>query len=183
MSCLDAFLFRRFGGPVATLPINAVSRRYLCHPFPPYIAIVSQRDVCKNCVFLQRRHAVEVRLLVCARRHTEVTRLRINGPEIALGVRLNPSNVITNCRNPPSLLSKPDRWNQHGKVCFSTCRWESRGNMVFFTPRRLHTQYQHVFSQPAHRLFIGLTASHCGRNAQGETLLAQQGVPAIARAI
>ena len=183
MRCLDAFLFRRLRGPVATLPIDAVSRRHFCHAFPPYIAIVSQRDIRKNRIFFQCRHAVEVRLLVGARRHTKVTSLRINCPEVALRVRLNPSNVITDRRNFPTLLSKPDRRNQHSKVCFSTRRRESRRDMVFFAPRRLHTQNQHVFSQPTHRFFVGLTATHCGRNAQRETLLAQQGVSAIARAV
>ena len=164
--------FRR---PVLALPVDGVRRRVLGHAFPPHVAVVGQRDVGEDDVFLQGGHRVVVGLFVGARRNAEEAGFRVDRVELAVFAGFDPGDVITDCCDLPA--TEALRRDEHGKVGLAAGRRESGGDVGFFTFRRFDAEDQHVFGQPA------FVARHVRGDAQREALLAEQRVAAVARAV
>ena len=166
-------------GPMPALPVDQMRRQLAAvvglQPFPPHVAIVGQRHVGEDHVAVQAGHAVGVGLQVGARCHAEVTGLGVDGPQAAVGLRLNPGDVVAHGGHAPA--RKPCRRHQHGKVGLAAGAGEGRCNVVLHPFGAGHAQNQHVLGQPA------LVLPHLGSDAQRQALFAQQGVAAVARAI
>ena len=122
----------------------------------------------------QAGHAVRVGLVVGARGHTKIAGFGVDGIEPAVGMGLDPGDVVADGADLPA--GKGCGRDQHGEIGFAAGARESCCNMVFFTHRRGDAQNQHVFGQPT------LVAAHGGGYAQRKTLFTQQGVTAVARA-
>ena len=168
--------FGDFGSPVIALPVDQVrghGASVFLHAFPPHIAIVGQRDIGKDDVFIQTGHAVGVGVEVGSRRYAKVTRFGVDGDHLTFGVWLNPRNIVTNGGDFPTRKASLRR-HQHGEIGFATCAGESRSDVVLFAFWVGYAQNQHVLGQPA------LVAPHGGSDAQGQTLLAQQSIAAVA---
>mmetsp|Transcript_878 Transcript_878/g.2015 ORF Transcript_878/g.2015 Transcript_878/m.2015 type:complete len:634 (+) Transcript_878:965-2866(+) len=168
------------GCPVLALPVDQVGRKGLVrrvglHAFPPHVAVVGQRHVREDHVAVQAGHAVRVGLVVGARRDTEIAGLGVDGSQRAVGLRLDPGDVVADGRDLPALEAR--RRHQHREIGLATGAGEGGRDVVLLAGRALDAQDQHVLGQPA------LVAAHGGRDAQREALLAQQRIAAVARAI
>ena len=141
------------------------------HAFPPNIAVIGQRHIGENHIFVQRLHAVGVGLHIGARRHAKITRFGVDGTQAAVGLRFDPSDIVANGGHAPAI--KASRGNQHREVGFAASRRESRCHMVFFACRVGHAQHQHVLGQPA------LLLPHGGCNAQRQAFFTQQGIATV----
>ena len=174
------------GGPVFALPVDQVIGQFagvFFHAFPPHVAVIGQCDVGEDHILVQAQHAVGVGLHVGAGSHAKITSFRVDGVHLAVGVRLDPSDVVANGGDFPACKCR--WWHQHREVGFAASAGESRCHMVFFALRVGHAQNQHVLGQPALAAsrFAGRRTAHVGGNAQRKALFAQQGVATIARTI
>ena len=127
--------------PVAALPIDQVSGQaaaVVLQAFPPHIAVVGQRDVGEDRVFVQAQHAIGVGQHVGARRHAEITRLGVDGIQAAIRIGLDPGNVVADSGDFPAL--KTGWGHQHREIGFTAGAWESGGNVVFFPQRVCNSQ-------------------------------------------
>ena len=183
MSSLGSLFASDFGRPIIALPVDQMCGRCFTHALPPYIAVIGQGNVGKNHVFAQRRHAVVVGLFVGARRHAKIACLGVDGAKLAIGIRLDPGNVIPNGGDFPALLSQALRGNQHGKVGLATGRRERSSHVVFLAPWGFDAQNQHVLGKPARCARACVLASHGGCDAEGETLFAQKSIAAVSGSI
>ena len=127
---------------------------------------------------VKRIDAIGICFEIGAWRNTKVTGLWIDCVKTrfagrSIFARLNPGDVITDGSHFPAFKSFGR--NHHGEISFATCRGECCRNVVFLSLWRCNAENEHVLCKPA------LVSSHSGRNAQGKTLLAQQGIAAITR--
>ena len=164
-------------GPVVALPVDQVCRR-LAQAFPPHITVVGQGDVGEQHVLVQCCHAVGVALGVGTRGHAEVAGFGVDGQQAAVGVGLDPGNVIAHRGDFPALEALGR--DQHGEVGLAAGRREGGCHVVLLAFGRGDAQDEHVLGQPA-----GLAVACCGMthrrgDAQRQALLAQQGVAAVA---
>ena len=168
-----------FGRPVLALPVDQVRGQLaavvLFHAFPPHVAIVGQCDVGEDDVVIEALHAVGVGVQVGARSHAEVTRLGVDGVQVTVVVRLDPGDVVTDGGDFPAF--ETGRRHQHGEVGLAAGAREGGRHVVLLALGVGHAQDQHVLGQPA------LVTAHGGGDAQGQALLAQQRVAAIAGAV
>src|SRR5690606_13949861 len=88
---------------------------------------------------------------------------------------LDPGDIVAYGRDFPAAHG-PGR-DEHGEVGLAASRRKCGCDIALLALRRLDAQYQHVLRQPA------LVACHGGSDTQRETLLAQQRVSAVARAV
>ena len=138
--------------------------RVLFHTFPPHVAVVGQCNVGENHVFVQTGHAVGIGVEVRARGDAEITGFWVDGVELAVRVRFDPGDVVTDGGDFPAVESF--RGDQHREIGFAASAGECRCHMVFLALWIGHAQDQHVLGQPA------LVASHIGGDAQGKTFFA-----------
>src|SRR6185436_14494836 len=139
--------------PVAALPVDQV-RRGVAHAFPPDVAVVGQRDVGEDHVLVQAGHAVRVGLHVGAGGHAEVAGFGVDGVQAAVGIGLDPGNVVADGGDLPAFEAG---WrDQHREVGLAAGAGEGGGHVVFLAVRLGHAQDQHVLGQPA------LVAAHGG---------------------
>ena len=108
-----------------------------------------------------------------AGRHAEEACFGIDRPQPAVGAGVHPGDVVAHRPDLVTLLAF--RRDQHGEIGLAASARERRGNVGDAPVRLLDADDQHVFGQPA------FLASHVAAQPQGEALLAQQGVSAIAR--
>ncbi len=160
------------GRPVAALPVDRVGRRRDAHPLPPDIAVVGERAVGHDRVFLDRLHRHRVRLVRGARRDAEEARLGIDRVEAAVGADLHPGDVVADALRLPAR----DRRLHHRQVGLAAGRREGGGDVELLPLRTDQPQDQHVLGHPA------LAPGHGRGDAQREALLAEQGVAAVAGA-
>ena len=124
--------------PVFALPVNQMCWWSFCQTFPPNITVISQTNVCKDHILIERVDTVLICLAVSSRSYAEVARLWVNCKQTSFASNgifawLDPSNVITNSGNFPTLESL---WrNHHGEVGFATRRWECGCDVIFLTFR------------------------------------------------
>ncbi len=114
MRGLRAGLLRDRGCPDPPLPVDALCRRLLSHAFPPHAAIRSQSHIGENGVLRQCFHGVRIGEGGSSRRDAEKPRLRIDRPQAAFRVRLDPGDIVTHGPDLPA--SNSVRWDQHGEV-------------------------------------------------------------------
>jgi hypothetical protein len=171
VSGLGAGLLGQGRGPVLALPVDQVRGGRVGHAFPPHIAVVGQRHVREDHIALQAGHAVEVGLVVGARRNAEIASLRIDRIEATIRTRLDPGDVITDRGHLPAVQAS--RRDQHGEVGLATSAGESGGDVVLLAFGRGHAQHQHVLGQPA------LLTAHGRGDAQRKALLAQQRIATV----
>ena len=110
---------------------------------------------------------------VGAGRHAEEPGLRVDGVEAAVGAELHPADVVADRLDLPSV----ERGDEHGQVGLAARRGEGAGDVTGLAFRGGQLEDQHVLGQPA------VVAGHDRGDAQGEALLAQQGVAAVAGAV
>ncbi len=156
------------------------------HALPPDAAVGfavgadGEGDVSEDGVAVERRHGVGVGLHRGARSYAEEACLGIDSAELAAGIGLDPCNVVAHRPDLPSLES--GRGNEHGEVGLAAGGGEGGGEVGLLgvatgIGRCFNANDEHVFGHPS------LVARNVGGDAQGEALLAQQGVAAIARAV
>ena len=178
MGCLGAGFLGDRGRPVLALPIDQVIgqlARILFHAFPPHVAVVGQRHVREDHVLVEALHAVGVGVVVGTGRHAEVAGLGVDGAQAAVGLGLDPGDVVPDGRDLPAVEGRGR--NEHREVGLATGAGEGCGHVVFLAVGLGHAQDQHVLGQPA------LVAAHGRGNAQREALLAQQRIAAVTRAV
>ena len=163
-------------GPFSTLPVGQLCRRFVGQSFPPDIAVFGQGNIGKNGVGLTGSHGVRVGLVIGAGSHAKVAVLRINRIYLTVRTRLDPGNIIANCGNLPPLVLERLGWNQHGEVGLAASAWESCTDIGLLAGRRFYAKDEHVLGQPP--FIIG----NFGSDPQGQTLLAEEGVAAVAGA-
>ena len=108
-----------------------------------------------------------------ARGHAEEAGLGVDGPQVALVVVLHPADVVADGLDLPALEGR----DEHGQVGLAAGRREGGGHVLDVVLGRGELEDEHVLGQPA------LVAGHHRGDAQGEALLAQQGVAAVAGAV
>ena len=89
--------------------------------------------------------------------------------------RANPGDVVADRPDFPAVEAL--RRNHHGEVGLAAGAGKGRGHVGLFAFGALHADDEHVLGHPA------LVARDVGGDAQGEALLAQQRVAAVARAV
>ena len=129
----------------------------------------------KMVFFAQRGHGVGVGLGAGARSDAEEAGLGVDGAELAGGVRLDPGDVVADGPDLPALESG---WrDHHGEVGLAAGGGEGGGYVGLFVRGGFDAEDEHVLGHPA------LVAGDVGGDAQGEALLAEQRVAAVARAV
>ena len=154
-------------------------RRLLGQAFPPHIAIVGQRDIGEDDVFLEGGQGVVVGLFGGARGDAEEAGFRVDrveaGDAVGIDARLDPGDVVADGGDLPAVEGL---WrDQHGEVGLAAGRREGGSDVGLFTFRRFDAEDEHVFGQPT------LVAGHGRGDAQREALLAEQCVAAVAGTI
>ena len=137
-----------FGGrsPRIALPVQTLDWRRVIVAFPPNCPIRLECDVGVDRITRDGHHRIGVGLGISARRHPEVARLGINGPQTSVRTRPHPRDIIAHGPYLPAL--KPFRRNHHGKVRLAAGAREGCCDVAPFTLGRLHCQDQHVLRQP-----------------------------------
>ena len=93
--------------------------------------------------------------------------------QAAVVAELHPGDVVTDrLHRPPG-----QGWDEHGHVGLTARRREGGGYVGLLALRRGKPEDEHVLGQPA------VVPGHSGGDPQGEALLAQQGVTAVAGAV
>ena len=108
-------------GPVfrVVFPTPPVERRRSCFlVLPPGQIVRSGCDIGENRVVLDHVVGVFVGLRVGSRDNPEVAGLRIDCPQLAAFVHMQPGDIVAKCPDLPALLRC--RWHQHGEVGLAT---------------------------------------------------------------
>ena len=158
--------------PAIALPVEAFGWRFVGHALPPHAAFGSQRDIGEDRVARQRIHGVRIRVARGARSHAEEAGFRVDGAQAAVGVGLDPRDVVADRPDLPALES--GRRNQHGEIGFSAGAGKRRGDVGLLALRVLDAHDEHVLRHPA------FVTRDVRSDAQREALLAQQRVAAVA---
>ena len=103
--------------PVLALPVDQVCGHragVLVHAFPPDVAVIGQCDIGEDDILVQAGHAVGVGVEVGAGGHAKVTGFGVDGIQLAVTVRFDPSDIVADGGDLPAI--KANGWHQHGKV-------------------------------------------------------------------
>ena len=163
------------GHPLLALPVDRPGGRLVRHAFPPRPAVGREGHVGEDRVLRQRGHGVGIGLRAGAGRHAEEARLGVDGVEAAIRAGFDPRDVVAHGPHLPALEGL--RRDQHGKIGLAARAWKRRRHMGLLALRVLNAKDEHVLGHPA------LVARDVGGDAQGEALLAQQRVAAVAGAV
>ena len=144
--------------------------------FPPDGAVGPQGDVGVDRVVADGAHRVGVGARVRAGHHAEKAHLRVDRPQMAVGVHTHPGDIVADSPDPVTLLLETLGRQKHRQIGFAARAGERGGDILDVAVRLLDPQDEHVLGEP----FLAL-GQHAG-NAQGQTLLAQQDVAAVATA-
>ena len=159
-------------GPVLALPVDEMRGRLVGQALPPHIAVIGERDVGEDAVGVEGLHGVGIGVHAGAGGDAEETRFGVDGVEASVLAEAHPRDVVTDCLDGPA----GHRRLQHGEVGLAACRGEGSGDVADVARGSGELEHQHVLGHPT------LIARHGRGDAQGEALLAQQGVAAVARA-
>jgi len=173
-------------GPGIAAPVDEAVGRSVGHALPPDAAVGlavgadGERDVGEDAVAGQRLHGVGIGLVGCAGSDAEESRLGVDGAQLAAGVGLDPCDVVAHGPDLPAV--EAGGGNEHGEVGLAAGGGKGRGDICLLgaavgVGRCFDANDEHVFGHPA------LVACDVGCDAQGETLLAQQGVASVAGAV
>ncbi len=150
-----------------------VGRGLVGHALPPHVAVVGEGGVGEDGVAVEGEHGVRVGLRARARGHAEEPGLGVDGVEPAVGAELHPADVVADRLD----LPLREGGDQHGQVGLAARRGEGAGDVADLAGRRGELEDEHVLGQPA------VVAGHDRGDPQGEALLAEQGVAAVARTV
>ena len=95
----------------------------------------------------------------------------------AVGVGLDPGDVVPERGHFPTLLRKFWRRDEHREVGLAAGAGKSRCDIGLLTLRVFDAEDEHVFGHPA------VVSRHVGGDAEGEALLAEQRVAAVTRTV
>ena len=132
------------GRPVVALPVDRVLWRTAVDAFPPDIAVVGQRNICKDRIFAHRLHGVWIGLVVGAGRDAEKAGFRIDRVKFAVFIRFDPGDVVTDGGYLPSFILKRLWRNEHREICFSARRRKSRANIILPAVGRFYADDKHM---------------------------------------
>jgi hypothetical protein len=144
------------------------------HALPPDVAVGREGDVREDGVRADGRHGVGVGLLGGPRRDAEEARLGVDGVDLAVLAGLDPGDVVADGGHLPALEAA--RRDQHGEVGLAAGAGEGGRHVGLLAFGRLDAEDEHVLGEPA------LARGHAPGDAQGEALLPEEGVAAVARA-
>ena len=113
--------------------------------------------------------------MIRAGRHAEEAGLGVDGPQPAVGADVHPGDVVAHGPDAVALDLEPLRRDHHRQVRLAAGAGEGGGHVLDPALGILHAQNQHVFGHPA------FAAAQMAGDSQGEALLAQQHVAAVAR--
>ena len=88
------------------LPVQALGGRLVGHAFPPHAAFRSESHIGEDGVAGESCHRVGIGFLRRSRGHAKESGFRIDGAQTALGVGLDPGNVVSHRPNLPVLQSR-----------------------------------------------------------------------------
>ena len=172
------------GLPV-TLPISGVQRLprqsrhsaggLVGHALPPDAAVGGEGDVGEDGVAGERGHGVGVGFGGGAGGDAEEAGFGVDGAELAGGVGLDPGDVVAYGPDLPAF--EAGGRDEHGEVGFAAGAGEGGGDVGLFASGRFDAEDEHVLGHPA------FVAGDVGGDAEGEALLAEQRVAAVARAV
>ena len=152
------------------LPVGGPGRRLVGHALPPHVALVGERGVGEDAVAPHRVHGVGVGLVARAGSDAEEAGLGVDRVEPAVVAELHPADVVADGLGGPA----GDRRHEHRQVRLAARRREGGGDVLRLLLRVGQLEDEHVLGQPA------VVAGHHRGDAQGEALLAEQGVAAVA---
>ncbi len=157
------------------MPRQSVRRGRLVgrHALPPHVAVGRQSGVGEDAVLLERHHRVRVRVHPRAGSDAEEARLGVDRVEPAVVAELHPADVVADGLDLPAR----DRGHEHRQVRLAACGRKRGGEVLRHALRRRQLEDQHVLGEPA------VVTSHHRRDAEGEALLAEQRVAAVAGAV
>ena len=110
-----------------------------------------------------------------AGRDAEEAGLGVDGAQPAVGVGLDPGDVVADGPDLPAVEALGR--DQHGEVGLAAGAGEGGGDVGLLAVRDLDAEDEHVLGHPA------LVARDVGGDAQGEALLAEQRIAAVAGAV
>jgi hypothetical protein len=154
-------------------PVDEVPGRRGGQAFPPHVAVVGEGNVGEDCILLECQEPVGIGLGAGIRGHREEARFGGNGIETAIGAGTQPGNVIADRLDLPAR----EAGFHHGQIRLAAGTRGGGGDVADDSGRRRKLQDGHVFGKPP------LPAGRDRGEAQRQRLLAEEGVPAIARAI
>ena len=160
-------------GPVIALPVDGVGGSGAVHAFPPDVAVVGQAYVGEDDIFLDGVHGDRVRLVGRAGSHAEVAVFRVDGVEGAVFMGPDPGDVVTDDGGLPAGFTVGGGGNEHGQVGLAAGGRECAAHIGLRAVRGFNAQKEHVFGHPL------VLAGDGGGDAQGQALLAEQGVAAV----
>ena len=161
--------------PRLALPVGEMRRRLLGHAFPPDVAIIGERDIGKDHVALERLHRVGIRFVRRPGSNAEVSGFRIDRVKPAVGMGLDPRDIVPDSRDLPSVEAV--RRNEHREIRLAASAGESGAYISFVSVGRGDAEDQHVLREPS------LIAAHHRGDSQGKAFLAEKRVAAVSRAI
>ena len=165
-------LLAGLGGPVVAVPVDQVRRNVAVDAFPPHVAVIGQGDVREDGVGLGGLHGHGVGLVGGAGGNAEEASLGVDGAQAAILTGTHPRDVVADGLD----LVAGDRGLEHGKVGLATGAREGGGDVELLAGGLAgQAQDEHVLGHPA------VTLCHGRGDTQGEALLAEQGVAAVAR--
>ena len=164
---------RRFRGPVVATPVDEVRRRRRGEALPPDVAVVGERGVREDDVSGEHRDRVRVRPHARPRGDAEEPGLRVDGPQCPVGADPHPADVVADRLDLPARQAR----HHHREVGLAARRREPTGHVAHLTVGRGELHHEHVLSEPP------FVTGDRRRDPQRQTLLAQQGVAPVARAV
>ena len=160
--------------PDVAFPGDQAGRRRSADAFPPRLVLGGQAHVGEDGVAMERVHHVGIGVVARAGRDPKKASLGIDGVQVAVGPDFHPGDVVAH--GPDAIALAFQRGNHHGQVGLAAGAGECRGHVGDFAAGSFEAQDEHVLRHPA------LIASHGAGDAQRETLFAEQGIAAVARA-
>ena len=162
-------------GPFIALPVDQSRWSFSRHALPPDVPVRRKRNVGEDHVLAQHLHRVRIGRLRRSRRDPEESRLGIDRVEASVVAGLDPGNVLADRRHLPAF--ERGRRDHHREIGLAAGAWKRCRYIGLHPVGRLDSENEHVLGQPA------LVPGHHRGNAKRQALLAQQRVPAVARAV
>ncbi len=162
-------------GPGLASPVGEALGDRAVGALPPHVAVLGEGDVGEDRVARARDGRGRVSGHAGAGGDAKEAVLGVNSVELAVGVGLEPRNIVANGRQRPVL--KLGRGHHHGKVGLAALRRERGSHVGLLASGRGEAKDEHVLSEPA------LVAALHGGDAKGKALLAEKGVTTVARAV
>src|SRR5262249_11403009 len=120
----------------------------------------------------ERRHHVGIGVYPCSRCDTKKASLGINGVQVSVCADVHPGDIVADGPDFVTLLF--ERRDQHGEVCLAAGARKGSSHIGDLATGPFKAEAEHVFGHPS------LRARHVARNAESETLLAEEGVATVA---